>query len=113
MTDTANTTPDPAVAKAAADAAKAAKTKTAATAPDPVSPDPAADEAEPAMPPAPFLFRPRADCLYVVNGHPHKLKANSLMSSQEYNVDALLAQGAQLDMLDADGTVLLNLNTGE
>ncbi len=46
-----------------------------------------------------LYVRLRADFIHWTNA-PDKLVAGTVLSSQDYNLDKLLAQGAQMDLID-------------
>lgn len=53
----------------------------------------------------------REDFAYFADGAHHTLRKGRVISSQDYNLDQMLAQEAQLDGIDPDsGEVICNLN---
>lgn len=64
---------------------------------------------QPYTSPPPFLMRLREPMVYYKDGSRHVLVPGVPMSSQDYDYKVLIAQGAKLDMVDEEGTVLMDL----
>lgn len=82
------------------------KPSTTKKAPEPV----VAEEIPPQPSPEVLRVRLREEYVHAIDGHTYVLQAGRDMDSQNYNIDKMLENGAQLDLLDEDGDVIANLN---